>query len=164
MDGLIGIIIFFQPTLFSLEINIGGLFILLSAMTWAVGILLLKRFGIDGSLSTVIWMAGLAALLQAPLTFIIVPSQYLHLNMEAIFYALLSFLLSSIIANILWLKALSYTRNESLSQLILFMPVVVLIGDIFYVGATLHWYELIGGILIIGAGLSKFASLNKSKV
>ena len=158
-----GLIIFFDVNPRIFNGNIGLLLILLAAIIWAVGMVCLKKLKIDGSISTVIWLAGLAAFIQAPMTFAFVPAQEIVFSMDIVTYGITAFILSNIIASVLWLKATQLSHSASLSQIVLLIPIVVLIADYFIMGNTIQPHELIGGGLIIFAGIYRFGNILKRK-
>jgi drug/metabolite transporter (DMT)-like permease len=125
--------------------------------------ILFKKFNVDGSLGTVIWMAGLASIAQAPLTYFFVPAEKIIFSTEVLLYALSAFVLSSIFANALWLKATVISKSDSLSYLVLLTPIIVLIADSYIMDNSIKINHIVGGIIIILSGLYRFLLFIKSK-
>jgi drug/metabolite transporter (DMT)-like permease len=161
--SFIGIFIFFIPSLSTVDFTFGAFFILLSSFLWALGMILFKKFNVDGSLGTVIWMAGLASIAQAPLTYFFVPAEKIIFSTEVLLYALSAFVLSSIFANALWLKATVISKSDSLSYLVLLTPIIVLIADSYIMDNSIKINHIVGGIIIILSGLYRFLLFIKSK-
>ena len=162
--SLLGIVIFFLPDILTMQIDFSSLFVVFSALSWSPGMTLIRKFQINSSFNTVLWLAGVGALIQLPLTFLCLPTEALVFTKESLGFAVLSFLMSSICANACWFKASQKLKSETLSQLVLLIPVIVIFFDIQFHGRYPSVFQVLGGVIIMSSPFLKIMFLKKKRV
>ena len=121
--------------------------------------ILLKKFNISGSLADVVWLAGLASILQAPLVYIFVPIEEVKFSLIGFIYGIGAFVLTNLLANIFWIKAVRLQTTSFLSHIILIMPIFVLIFDYIILGTKINMSHVSGGALILLANALRFITI-----
>lgn len=163
--AFIGLYIFFGGASLLSNMSLGLIFVLGGAVTSALGMLLLKKFKMGGSFSTVVWLAGLGALIQGPLVWLLVPREEIVFSAQAFGYGAGAFVLSNIFASLFWLKATQLSKSASLSHVLFLIPLIVLVIDVLILGAHIQMEHIVGGAFIILASALRFAKLfQKNKV
>ncbi|NCP62923.1 MAG: DMT family transporter [Alphaproteobacteria bacterium] len=159
-----GLYIFFGGASLLKNISLGLVFVLGGAVASAFGMLLLKKFKMKGTFSTVVWLSGLGALIQAPLVWGSVPREEIVFSAPSFGYGVGAFVLSNIFSSIFWMKAVQLSKSASLSHLLFLIPLVVLAIDFFVLGAHIQTDHLIGGAFIILASSVRFVKIFKKQV
>lgn len=159
--AFVGLYIFFGGASLLSNVSIGLVFVLGGALASAFGMLLLKKFKMKGTFSTVVWLAGLGALIQAPLVWFSVPREELVFSVPSFGYGIGAFILSNILSSIFWMKAIQLSKSASLSHVLFLIPLVVLAIDFFILGTHIQTEHVVGGAFIIFASSVRFVKIFK---
>jgi len=161
--AFVGLYIFFGGASLLSNISIGLVFVLGGALASAFGMLFLKKFKMKGTFSTVVWLAGLGALIQAPLVWLSVPREEIVFSIQSFGYGVGAFVLSNILSSIFWMKAIQLSKSASLSHILFLIPLVVLAIDFFILGTHIQTDHIIGGAFIIFASSVRFVKIFKKQ-
>ncbi len=161
--AFVGLYIFFGGTALLDNVSIGLIFVLGGALSSAFGMFLLKYFKMKGTFSTVVWLAGLGALIQAPLVWFSVPREELIFSVQSFSYGVGAFVFSNILSTIFWMKAIQLSKSASLSHILFLIPLVVLAIDFFVLGTHIQTEHMIGGVVVILASSLRFVRIFKKQ-
>lgn len=161
--AFVGLYIFFGGASLLENVSLGLVFVLGGALFSAFGMLCFKKFNMKGTFSTVVWLAGLGALIQAPLVWISVPREEIVFSAQSFGYGIGAFILSNILSSIFWMKAMHISKSSSLSHLLILVPLVVLSIDFFVLGSHIQMEHIIGGAFIIFASSVRFVKIFKKE-
>tara|TARA_R110002095_G_scaffold202227_2_gene183711 strand:- start:215 stop:1165 length:951 start_codon:yes stop_codon:yes gene_type:complete len=161
--AFVGLYIFFGGGSLLTNVSLGLVFVLGGALASAFGMLLLKKFKVGGSVSTVVWLAGLGALIQGPLVWFSVPGEEIVFSAQAFGYGAGAFVLSNVFASFFWLKSTQVLKGASLSHILFLIPLTVLAIDFFVMGAQIQVEHLVGGAVILLASSLRFVKIFRKK-
>lgn len=157
--AFLGLWLFFSPSNILGNSFLGISFVLIGALLWGVGMVLLKKYKIEGSTADVVWLAGLSSIIQTPIVFIFSPVENIEFSLIGFVYGIGAFILTNLIANKLWMKAILLQKTSFLSHIILTMPIFVLFFDYIFLDNKINLEHVLGGALIILANAVRFIKI-----
>ncbi|MBS0271435.1 MAG: EamA family transporter [Proteobacteria bacterium] len=132
----------------------GVIFLLLSCVSFGIGIALSKKYKIGSNMTDVTWLSIAAAV---PLLFFCLvvegPSQTFHsiidISMTAVLCILFAVIFSTIWATYLWLSLLQKVPASSMTPFMLLLPVFSIILSYVFTGESVTLIQLMAGSFII---------------
>ncbi len=127
--SFLGIILLFSHTIDSGLSIMGPLCILCAAMSWGVGLALIKKYQIAPDLSTSVWLAAVSVLPMAVLTYTMCEYSAIQSVLSAISMQMVSGILfaaygSTLLAGCIWFWLLKQYESASVAPFMLLLPVL----------------------------------------
>ncbi|WP_088105619.1 DMT family transporter [Halalkalibacter urbisdiaboli] len=134
-----------------IQFNIGDILAIIAVMAWAVYSLLIKKhnhkFPLYGSLTI---MLSIALIVLFPFAFYEWREGVLHLLEPTLIIGLLYLgIFPSVIALIFWNKGVAEIGPSRASVFLNLLPVFTIIGAVLFLGETVTYGQLIGGVVVI---------------
>lgn len=143
---------------------IGLAFTLLSALSWAIGNILIKKLQPINNLSLTVWGSVLSVIPLALSSLIFEGIDTITLSLSHLTWAgILSILylgfIASLLAYTLWARMLSYYATNLIAPFSLLVPIIGMSSTAFFLHEHLTVFEVIGAaIILLGLSINVFGS------
>lgn len=143
---------------------IGLVFTLLSALSWAIGNILIKRLQPINNLSLTVWGSVLSVIPLALSSLVFegvdtITLSLSHLTWGGILSILYLGFIASLLAYTLWARMLSYYATNLITPFSLLVPIIGMSSTAFFLHEHLTVFEVIGAaIILLGLSINVFGS------
>lgn len=143
---------------------VGLIFTLLSALSWAIGNILIKKLQPINNLSLTVWGSVLSVIPLALSSLIFEGIDTITLSLSNLTWAgILSILylgfIASLLAYTLWARMLSYYATNLIAPFSLLVPIIGMSSTAFFLHEHLTVFEVIGAaIILLGLSINVFGS------
>lgn len=143
---------------------IGLVFTLLSALSWAIGNILIKRLQPINNLSLTVWGSVLSVIPLALSSLVFegvdtITLSLSHLTWGGILSILYLGFIASLLAYTLWARMLSYYATNLIAPFSLLVPIIGMSSTAFFLHEHLTVFEVIGAaIILLGLSINVFGS------
>jgi Predicted permease, DMT superfamily len=151
--GIIGIFVLISNSLAEmLNVPLGVFCMVLAAWSWALGIVLLKRFSVTMPVSALTgWMMLLAGIPLAVLATLLETSPLQMPSFWPAFGVIYNVLIAFMLCNWMWNRIVLMVPVSVSSLSSLATPLVGVLGGVVFLGEPLGWREILATLLILSA-------------
>jgi O-acetylserine/cysteine efflux transporter len=152
--SFLGIILLFSHTIHSGLSIMGPFYILCAAMSWGLGLALIKKYRISPDLSTSVWLAAVSALPMAVLTYTLceysaIESVLRGISMQLIFGILFAAYGSTLLAGCIWFWLLKHYESASVAPFMLLLPVLTCLMSYVFLGEQFTRLQCLSFFIIV---------------